>query len=106
MVYFHAHDNWSKNININWMKTYSFHFIIIIFRSNGGFELIYFIPQLLYIIGISKHTSVSSISDTSLDIIKLETNCNYVMMHLKNLIILHFLYSNLIFHVVHISWHI
>jgi hypothetical protein len=81
-----------------------FHFINVL--NNGGFELIYFIHQLIYIIGISKHTSVSSTSDTSLDIIKLEINCDYVIMHFKNLIILHFLYSNLIFHVVHISWHI
>jgi hypothetical protein len=56
-----------------------FNFITNFVWSNGGFELIYFIPQLLYIIGISKHISVASTSDTSLNIIKLEINYNYVM---------------------------
>jgi len=54
-------------------------FVISFVWNNGGFESIYFTPQLFFTIGISKHAKATSAGDIGLNIIKLETNCNCIM---------------------------
>jgi hypothetical protein len=59
--------------------------------------------QIFCTIGIFKHIMVAFVGDISLDIIKLEINWNCIMDACFKPIHYIFLYSDSIFHVVHIS---